>query len=106
MGVKRINFARTGPEGSFSRLVDSRVSLLLTRISNFLTERGVESYVIGGLVRDVLLERETADIDIAAASDALEIADGVAAALGGKYVLLDKVNGVGRVVLIDNIIDS
>ena len=72
---------------------------LLTRISHILTEQGIKSYLIGGLVRDMLLGRDTADIDIAVASDALKVAPKVATALGGKYVLLDEINGVGRVVL-------
>jgi poly(A) polymerase len=72
---------------------------LLTRISHILTEQGIKSYLIGGLVRDMLLGRDTADIDIAVAADALEVAPKVAMALGGKYVLLDEINGVGRVVL-------
>jgi poly(A) polymerase len=81
--------------------IEPRASLLLTKISNFLTEQNVKGYVVGGFVRDVLLGRDTADIDITLAADALEIAPKVAAALGGKYVLLDKVNRVGRVVLVD-----
>ncbi len=76
-------------------------SLLLTKVSSFLTEQNVKWYVVGGFVRDVLLGRDTADIDIAVAADALEIAPKVADALGGKYVLLDKVNRVGRVVLVN-----
>ncbi len=53
-------------------------------------------------MRDVLLERDTVDIDIAVAADALEIAPEVATALGGKYVPLDKINRVGRVILFSN----
>jgi len=80
-------------------LIEPRASLLLTKISNLLTEQGVKSYLVGGFVRDMLLGRDTADIDIAVAADALEIAPKVATAIGGRYVLLDKVNRVGRVVL-------
>ncbi|MFC1932315.1 CCA tRNA nucleotidyltransferase [Chloroflexota bacterium] len=85
----------------FSSLIGSKVWLLLTKVSNFLAEQDIKSYVVGGLVRDVLLRRDTADIDLAVATDALQIAPKVAAALGGKYVLLDRVNRVGRVVLVD-----
>ena len=80
---------------------EPKTSLLLTKISLFLTERGVKSYLVGGLVRDLLLGRDTADIDIAVAPDALEIAPKLATALGGKYVLLDKINRVGRVILVN-----
>jgi len=77
----------------------SSASLLLTEVSNCLAKLGVRAYLVGGFVRDVLLGRDTADIDIAVAADALEIAPEVATALSGKYVMLDKVNRVGRVIL-------
>jgi poly(A) polymerase len=82
--------------------IEAGVSLLLTRISSFFTEQGIHAYVVGGFVRDVLLGRDTVDIDIAVAADALEIAPEVAAVLGGKYVPLDKINRVGRVILFSN----
>ena len=78
---------------------EPKTSLLLNKVSGFLTEQGVKSYLVGGFVRDVLLERDTADIDIAVASDGLQVAPQVATALGGKYVLLDEINRVGRVVV-------
>ncbi len=90
-----------GLKDSLNSLIGSNVWLLLTKVSNFLEEQDIKSYVVGGLVRDVLLRRDTADIDLAIAADALEIAPQVAAALEGKYVLLDRANKVGRVVLVD-----
>ncbi len=78
--------------------IEPSALLLLTKISNFLTEQGIQSYVVGGFVRDVLLGRGTADIDIAVTADALETAPKVATALGGKYVPLDRINRVGRVI--------
>ena len=73
----------------------------LTEVSSFLVEQGIKSYLVGGILRDVLLEKSTADIDITVEGDALEIAHQVATALGGKYVLLNEINRVGRVVLVD-----
>src|SRR4030043_176845 len=75
---------------------------LLTEISQLLTEEGVQSYLVGGFVRDMLLGRDTADIDIAVATDALAIAPRVASAFGGKYIQLDAENRVGRVILFNN----
>ncbi|MFH1169660.1 MAG: HD domain-containing protein [Chloroflexota bacterium] len=72
---------------------------LLKQVSRFLAGEGIRSYLVGGFVRDALLGRETADIDIAVAADAPAVAARAAAALGGRYVLLDEANGVGRVVL-------
>ncbi|MFC2063324.1 CCA tRNA nucleotidyltransferase [Chloroflexota bacterium] len=79
--------------------LEPKAGSLLTGVNNLLAERGVKAYLVGGFVRDRLLERETADIDIAVAADALEVAPVVAAALGGRYVPLDEINRIGRVVL-------
>jgi len=79
--------------------VEPSALILLTRVSRFLTEQGVKGYLTGGFVRDALLGRDTADIDMAVAADALKVAPGVAEFLGGRYVLLDEANRVGRVVL-------
>ena len=72
---------------------------LLTRIERFLASHSTRAYIVGGFLRDLLLARDTADIDIALKADALDIAPGIAAYLGGKFVPLDKVNGVARVIL-------
>jgi poly(A) polymerase len=93
------NAARKAPGGFFDRLIEPGVSPLLTRLSHFLAEQKVPSYIVGGFVRDMLLKRNTADIDIAVAADALEIARRVAIALDGKYIPMDTVNRIGRVVL-------
>ena len=74
---------------------------LLATVNNLLDLQGIKSYLVGGFVRDVLLGRDTADIDIAVAADALEIAPRLAEALGGKFVRLDEANKVGRVVVKD-----
>ena len=79
--------------------IEPRASLLLTKVGSFLASLNIESYLVGGFVRDILLGRDAGDIDIAVAGDALEIAPRVAATLEGKYVLLDKVNRVGRVMV-------
>jgi len=81
--------------------IEPSALLLLTELSNLLAEQDIQSYVVGGFVRDVLLGRDTADIDIAVTADALEIAPKVATALGGKYIPLDRINRVGRVILVN-----
>jgi len=78
------------------------MSRILANISRFLAEEGVRAYLVGGFVRDMLLGRDTADIDIAVDADALEIASRVASAFNGRYVPLDEENGVGRVILFNN----
>jgi len=81
--------------------IETETSSLLATVNNLLAEQGIKSYLVGGFIRDILLKRGTADIDIALAGDALEIAPRLADALGGKFIRLDEANKVGRVVLKD-----
>src|SRR4030042_1593819 len=74
---------------------------LVAKVSPILRQHNCPAYVVGGFVRDWLLGRGTADIDIAVNGDALDIAQKVAQAIGGKYVLLDEANRVARVVVAD-----
>lgn len=87
---------------SFNSYVESRVRLLLGGVSQYLVSRDIKAYVVGGVVRDLMMARSTVDVDLAVGSDALEVASGVAVALNGRYVLLDKENRIARVVFTDD----
>lgn len=82
----------------FKLVIKPGASRLLTQISRFLAQQGIPAYLVGGFVRDALLGRATADIDIAVA-DALAVAPAVADALGGTAFVLDEATGAARVVL-------
>jgi poly(A) polymerase len=77
----------------------SDASRLLHEISRHLATKHIPAFIVGGFIRDTLLGRDTADIDIAVAADALDIAAEAADALDGKFVPLDDVNLVGRVIM-------
>jgi poly(A) polymerase len=77
----------------------TRAAALLRRLTEYFGARGINAYLVGGYVRDFLLGRATADIDIAVQGDARGIARDVAEALSGTFVLLDDENRVGRVVV-------
>ncbi len=47
-------------------------------------EQGVPVYLVGGFVRDLLLERENRDLDLVVEGDGLAFAEALAAALGGR----------------------
>ena len=79
---------------------EDTLASLTARVRDFLASRGVESYLVGGVVRDALLGRGTTDLDLAVAGDARELARGLADTLGGKYVLLDEIHQVARAVLV------
>jgi poly(A) polymerase len=86
---------------NFRIAVKPETARLLSKTSRFLAKEGVPAFLVGGFVRDLLLGHETKDIDIAVGASAVKVAAKVAAALGGKSVLLDEENGVARVVLPD-----
>ena len=86
-------------------LIETEAQSLLFQLANFLSSQRVRGYLVGGFVRDVLLGRDTADIDIAVNGDILDIAPRIAELLHGKFVMLDEVNKIGRVILPDWVID-
>ena len=86
-------------------LVDGPALALLARLADFLKSHSVRAYLVGGFVRDALLGRDTADIDIAVDTDVLKIAPQLADSLQGKFVLLDEVNRIGRIIIKDWTID-
>ncbi|MGM0399904.1 MAG: hypothetical protein ACQEQT_01225 [Chloroflexota bacterium] len=64
-----------------------------------LSAETAQTYLVGGSVRDALLERSGHDVDIAVAGEAMGLARRVADALGGAYVPLDAEHDVARAVI-------
>jgi poly(A) polymerase len=60
---------------------------------------GVPIYLVGGAVRDALLNRQSYDLDFATAGDAIKIARRLADELGAAFFPLDPVRKVARLVL-------
>jgi tRNA nucleotidyltransferase/poly(A) polymerase len=71
----------------------------LKQICTIAAARGIQVWVVGGVVRDALLERPVHDWDFAADRDALGLARAVGDTLGGAYFPLDTERGAGRVIL-------
>lgn len=62
-------------------------------------EEGQRAYVVGGYVRDLLLGRETKDIDIAVSGDGIEFARKVRSAFGSSKVVAFEKFGTARLQL-------
>lgn len=72
---------------------------ILNNISSFFDN---DIWLVGGAVRDILLEKEILDRDlIVTDSDAKEFSLKVAEFLGGKFIPLDEENKIYRIVLED-----
>ena len=91
--------ATAGREDFSPALISLETMSLLRRIASELRLRENKVYVVGGFIRDALLGRETADIDLAIIGDAPDIARRLSTALNGTFVMLDSENGMARVVL-------
>ena len=59
-------------------------------LSEIAEEEGVEAYVIGGYVRDLLLHRPSKDIDVVVHGSGIELAEKAAERLGGLHVSVFK----------------
>ena len=59
-------------------------------VSQCATEHGLDAYVIGGFVRDLVMERPSKDIDILVLGDGPEFAEAVAKILRVKKVSVFK----------------
>ncbi|MCS7163739.1 MAG: hypothetical protein NZ845_01910 [Thermodesulfovibrio sp.] len=76
-------------------------------VSKFLKEKQIfeKSYLVGGSIRDFILNRELKDLDFAIQGDSIQLAKEFSKKIGGSFVLLDEFFSIGRVVKDDITID-
>lgn len=65
-------------------------------VSQIISEKGLEAYVIGGFVRDLLLERPSKDIDIVVVGNGMDLAQAAGDKLRVKKVNLFKNFGTAQ----------
>ncbi|MBM7625099.1 CCA tRNA nucleotidyltransferase [Sporohalobacter salinus] len=71
---------------------------LLKYLLNILNKHNVKGYLVGGVIRDYLLERKTKDIDIVADNKVGVIAREFSDLINGSFVILDQDRHIYRVV--------
>lgn len=72
---------------------------LLEPLRAFLNARSTTAYIVGGTVRDVLLDRATHDLDVSVQGSASNLARAFADEIGAAYFLMDESFDVARVIL-------
>lgn len=72
---------------------------LIDALRSYAADRGLDAYVVGGYVRDVLLHRPGTDVDLAVPNADQSLARDLAAHLDGRLVLLDAQQRVFRIVV-------
>lgn len=65
----------------------------------WLAEQEIDTYLVGGYVRDTLLKHDVYDLDVAVAGDGLRLARSLADRFDGDYYPLDVVRRTGRAIL-------
>ena len=65
------------------------------------------SYLVGGYIRDIVLKRETeeVDIDIVVPCKAIEIGKTISESIKSKFIILDKEREIVRIIVNDISID-
>ncbi len=69
---------------SLRNFLEAKTYSLLQQIGEEADAQGIQAYLIGGIVRDLLLNRPNEDIDIVIEGDAIAFAHHLAKKLGGK----------------------
>ncbi len=78
-----------------AQLLDTRVFHLIGDVAD---EMGVETYVVGGYVRDLFLERPSKDIDVVVVGSGIGLAEAVAARMGkGAHVSVFRNFGTAQI---------
>ena len=70
----------------------------LQALEAFANTQGVRLYLVGGSVRDLLLDRQTTDFDFALASDAIRFAKAFAAQIRATCIVLEENPSTARVI--------
>tara|TARA_Y100001970_G_scaffold61778_1_gene78884 strand:- start:12874 stop:14289 length:1416 start_codon:yes stop_codon:yes gene_type:complete len=63
---------------------------IINLISNYSNEENVEIYLVGGFVRDLILERQSKDIDVLVIGNGIDFALGFAKKVNGKIHVFKK----------------
>ena len=88
-----------------SPLAAARVSLtseyatILRKLTEFLRNRSVPAFLVGGYIRDSLRAQPTRDVDIAVQAEPLPLAKVIAAVFSGSCAPIDQRGRVARVVI-------
>src|SRR5687768_10189937 len=75
-------------------------SPLIDKVRDALPDQ--EIYLVGGAVRDMLLNRASPDLDFALPSNSISLARRVANTLNADFMVLDEERDTGRVIVTDS----
>ena len=59
----------------FANVLSEDIYNAINNIAKFAEEKNIKAYVVGGFVRDMLLEKENFDLDVVIEGDAIDFAE-------------------------------
>ena len=89
----------TTEAGPTSLLSPSRLPPSLTALGEHFASNKTAAYLVGGVVRDALLGRDTSDIDMVVDADTRTAGAELARLFGGSAITVDEARGIVRVAI-------
>jgi tRNA nucleotidyltransferase (CCA-adding enzyme) len=77
-------------KNAMKSMLDTDTYALVIRAGLFADKQGVKAYIVGGMVRDIFLKRNTVDIDIVIQGDGMKFARLFADELHAAYKVFEK----------------
>ncbi|MEK6647505.1 MAG: hypothetical protein AABY84_12615, partial [Candidatus Firestonebacteria bacterium] len=71
---------------------------VLHKVNTFAEKSGIKIYVVGGFIRDLLLERSTNDIDFVVMGNSINFAKKLANKLKASFFLLNEKHSAARII--------
>jgi len=82
--------------GELYKRLPQHFRTIIEKIALIAEGLGVNAYLVGGAVRDLVLDREPSDLDIVVGGDAINLAHAVSQAIGGRIISHERF-GTARV---------
>ena len=86
------------------KLISNEIQSVIEQVSSFAESFGIDVFLIGGIVRDILLENKISDIDIAVQGNAIELAQYIQSKSDAKIVALQENLKTAKVEFENNIV--
>lgn len=84
--------------GSSSNGSSEHIQVLIEQLRVFCATENAEAYLVGGVIRDVLLRRKTTDVDLVLIGGGSEILHRLASALKSRLITLDPSRNITRIM--------
>jgi poly(A) polymerase len=97
--TKRLMSEPLSPQHNEQPLNSGSLFVLIEKLRRFFLDQHIETYLVGGGLRDLLRGQPPQDFDLAIQGEAIPTARRLADTLGGSFAALRQEKGVARVIL-------